>query len=124
MFVAALHSNPEPVLQAAVPHLQGAVFKTVLSMLLQIGPAQKLDAELQYLPLKEVHAAAPHLQSMLLRRDPSTFEQAIPELHVLVDAMQKSPVVAVQVEVPQKQRALLLVVPSVWVQTGAAMQMQ
>jgi len=49
---------------------------------------QILIKEMQYMPLKELHAAVPHEQSMVLSDDPSTLAQGSPREQVLLEEVQ------------------------------------
>tara|TARA_B110000091_G_C13401097_1_gene304173 strand:- start:165 stop:347 length:183 start_codon:yes stop_codon:yes gene_type:complete len=55
---------------------------------------------------------------------PIVFAHVVIWVHVLVEETQMRPVVVVQEAVPQKQGPGLTEVMVVWVQTGAARQMQ
>ena len=76
------------------------------------------------MPLKELHVAVPHVQSMVLSEDPSTFVQGSPLEQVLVEAVQKKPEAAVHPVPPHKQVAVFDVAPLVCVQSVAAMHRQ
>ena len=76
------------------------------------------------MPLKELHAAVPHVQSMVLSEDPSTFVQRSPLEQVLAEAVQKRPEAAVHPVPPHKHASVLDVAPLVCVQSGAAMHRQ
>ena len=49
---------------------------------------QKLSEEMQYMPVKELHAADPQAQSMVLSEDPSMLVQGSPLEQVLVEEVQ------------------------------------
>ena len=75
--------------------------------------------------MKELHAAVPHLQSIVLREDPSTLAQGAPFEQVLVEEVQKRPDAAVQYPIsPHKQGAVFDVAPLVCAQSGAATHRQ
>ena len=79
----------------------------------------------QYMPLKELHAVDPHLQSIVLSEDPSTLTQGAPLEQVLVEEVQKRPDAAVQYPSPlHMQGAVFDVGPLVCVQSGAATHRQ
>ena len=85
---------------------------------------QKLREEMQYIPLKEWHAAVPHEQAMVLSEDPSTLVQGSPLEQVLVEEVQKRPDAAVHNPPPHKQGAVFDVAPLVCAQSGAATHRQ
>ena len=76
------------------------------------------------MPLKELHAAVPHVQSMVLNEDPSTFVQGSPLEQVLVEAVQKRPKAAVHPVRPHKQVLVFDFTPLVCVQSDAATHRQ
>ena len=76
------------------------------------------------MPLKELHVAVPHMQSMVLSEDPSTFVQRSPLEQVLVEAVQKRPEAGVHPVPPHKQVLVFDVPPLVCVQSVAAMHRQ
>ena len=75
------------------------------------------------MPLKELHAADPQAQSMVLSEDPLMFLQGSPLEQVLVEEVQNRPEPAVQSTPvpPHKQTSMFDVAPVVCVQSGAAM---
>ena len=88
---------------------------------------QMLREEMQYFPLKELHAAVPQEQSTpVLSEDPSTLVQGSPLEHVLVEEVQNRPEAAVQSTPvpPHKQVSMFDVAPLVCVQSGAATHKQ
>ena len=87
---------------------------------------QKLNEEMQNMPLKELHAADPQAQSMVLSEDPLMFLQGSPLEQVLVEEVQNRPEPAVQSTPvpPHKQTSMFDVAPVVCVQSGAAMHRQ
>ena len=76
------------------------------------------------MPMKELHAVVPQVQSMELREVRSTFVQVLPLEQVLVEESQKRPDVAVHLLPPHKQGAGFDVAPLVFVQLGAVIHRQ
>ena len=72
------------------------------------------------MPLKELHAAVPQEQSMVLSEDPSTLVQGSPLEQVLVEEVQKRPEAAVHSVTPHVHAAPLAAEPSVVPQSGMA----
>ena len=85
---------------------------------------QILIKEMQYMPLKELHAAVPHEQSIELSEEPSLLVHGLPREQVLVEEVQKRPEAAVHPVSPHTHGAALEIAPSVCVQSGAATQRQ
>ena len=74
----------------------------------------------QYMPLKELHAADPHLQSIVLSENPSTLAQGAPLEQVLVEEVQKRPDAGVHSVTPHVHAAPFAAEPSVVTQSGMA----
>ena len=72
----------------------------------------------------EQDAVSPHAHAAAFGELPSTFGQTCRAEHLLIDDVQKSPVVVVQAAAPQTQPALLAVVPSVSEQRRPVRQRQ
>ena len=64
------------------------------------------------MPLKELHAAVPQEQSMVLSDDPSTFVQGSPFEQVLVEEEQINPVVLVHSTLPHVHATVFAAEPS------------
>jgi hypothetical protein len=76
------------------------------------------------MPVKELHAVVPQVQSMELREVRLTFVQVLPLEQVLVEESQKRPDFAVHRLPPHKQGAGFDVTPLVCVQPGAVIHRQ
>ena len=61
---------------------------SVFAQVVMGAVAHWLNELSQYIPLKELHAAVPQEQSMVLSEDPSTLAQGAPLEHVLVEEVQ------------------------------------
>ena len=68
--------------------------------------------------------AVPHAQASELMDVPFMLVQTSPRVQLLLDEVQKRPVLPVQGCVLQRHGAVLEMEESVWVQAGAAMQRQ
>ena len=71
-----------------------------------------------------VQVAVPHAHAAASGTTPSSFGQTCTAEHLLIDEVQKSPVVVVQAAAPQMHTSLLAVVPSVSEQRGPEAQTQ